>query len=283
MVKLNEELAPLRKDIRLLGEMLGRTLKSQAGDELYELVEEIRTLSKASRTDADADAKLRTIIRGLTDEDTLTLARAFGHFLNMANIAENYHTMRCHRNHAEDALTDQYSMLEELLPRLVQQGVSKDRILETISSMEIELVLTAHPTEVKRRTLIQKSGKISDLLAKRDRLNLTPHEKSELRDDLEILITAIWQTDEIRRVRPTPVEEAKWGMAIIEEILWEAVPRYMRSLDNVARKLLGEKLPIDLNLNGKEQNRASWYSNLRLLRMNMTSPSTATRSLKMKR
>jgi len=244
MVSQNKELAPLRKDIRLLGETLGRTLQSQAGDELYELVEEIRALSKASRQDENADARLRTIIRGLKDEDTLTLARAFGHFLNMANIAENYHSMRCHRNHAEDALTDQYSILEELLPKLVAKGIPKTEILQTISTMEIELVLTAHPTEVKRRTLIQKSGRISDLLAKRDRLNLTPFEKAELRDDLETLITAIWQTDEIRRARPTPVEEAKWGLAIIEEILWEAIPRYMRSLDHIAEKFLGEKMPI---------------------------------------
>lgn len=247
MVNLNEEQIPLRKDIRLLGEILGRALKTQAGDRLYELVEEIRALSKASRIENDtaAEDQLREIIRSLDDEDTLTLARAFGHFLNMANIAENYHSMRSHRNHAEKALTDQTSMLEELLPKLVEQGVPKQKIIETLSTMEIELVLTAHPTEVKRRTLIQKSGKISDLLAKQDRLNLTPFEQAELRADLEILITAIWQTDEIRRIRPTPVEEAKWGMAIIEEVLWEAVPRYMRSLDNIAEKLLGEKLPID--------------------------------------
>jgi len=245
MVTLNEEQAPLRKDIRLLGEMLGRTLKSQAGEELYDLVEEIRALAKVSRIDADADARLRTIIRGLKDEDTLTLARAFGQFLNAANIAENYHSMRRHRNEAEDALSDQHSMLEDLLPRLVKEGVPKQEILKTLSKMEIELVLTAHPTEVKRRTLIQKSSKISDLLAKRDRLNLTPFEKKVLRDDLETLITAIWQTDEIRRVRPTPVEEAKWGMAIIEEILWHAVPRYMKDLDHITEELLGEKLPMD--------------------------------------
>ncbi|HEY5654173.1 MAG TPA: phosphoenolpyruvate carboxylase [Pontiella sp.] len=245
MVTLNEEQAPLRRDIRLLGEMLGRTLKTQAGDDLYELVEEIRALSKASRVDSTADTKLRSLIRGLKDEDTLILARAFGHFLNMANIAENYHTMRSHRNYAEEALTDQHSMLEELLLKLVDQGIAKEDIWKTISTMEIELVLTAHPTEVKRRTLIQKSSRISDLLAKRDRLNLTPYEKTELREDLEIIITGIWQTDEIRRVRPTPVEEAKWGLAIIEEILWEAVPRYMRSLDNVSQHILNEKLPID--------------------------------------
>jgi phosphoenolpyruvate carboxylase len=247
MVIQNEFQAPLRKDIRLLGEILGDTLKKQAGERVYALEEEIRALSKAARMndDQEAELKLRQLIRSLADEDTLLLARAFSHFLNMANIAENYHNMRTQKNHAEDAISDQLNQLEVLLPKLLEQGVSKTEILKTISNMEIELVLTAHPTEVKRRTLIQKSSRISELLARRDTRNLTPFEKREIRDDLETLITSIWQTDEIRRIRPTPVEEAKWGMAIIEEILWHAIPRYMKNLDDIVLKVLGEELPID--------------------------------------
>jgi phosphoenolpyruvate carboxylase len=247
MVIQNEFQAPLRKDIRLLGEILGDTLKKQAGERLYALEEEIRTLSKAARMNGDQEAEqqLRQLIRSLADEDTLILARAFSHFLNMANIAENYHNMRTQKNLAEDAISDQLNQLEILLPALQEQGVSKADILKTISNMEIELVLTAHPTEVKRRTLIQKNGRISELLTRQDTRNLTPFEKREIRDDLETLITSIWQTDEIRRVRPTPVEEAKWGLAIIEETLWHAVPRYMKNLDDIVFQTLDEELPID--------------------------------------
>ncbi|MEE9368568.1 MAG: phosphoenolpyruvate carboxylase [Pontiella sp.] len=246
MVIRTEEQAPLREDIRLLGDLLGETLKNQVGGRYYDMVEEIRALSKSSRRDnnAEAEAKLRNLIRSLDDEETLVLSRAFGHFLNLANIAENYHMMRTLRNEAEDALSDQVNQLEALLPSLLEKGVDKDSIFKTFSTMEIELVLTAHPTEVKRRTLIQKNGRISALLAKRDRLNLTPFEKEEVRENLETMITSVWQTDEIRRVRPTPVEEAKWGMAIIEETLWHAVPRYLKTLDNIVEKTLGKSLPL---------------------------------------
>ena len=243
----NDTQAALRDDVRLMGNMLGKTLKTQVGERLFDLVEQIRALSKASRKHADPDAflKLRNLIRSLDDNDLLSLARAFGHFLNMANIAESYHMVRKNRNHAEDAVTDQSTMLEQLIPSMVAEGIEPAKILQTISGMEIELVLTAHPTEVKRRTLIQKNVRISELLAKRDRINLTPFEKAEIRHQLETLITGMWQTDEIRRVRPTPVEEAKWGLAIIEEVLWHAVPRYLGNLDNILRKYLDQPLPID--------------------------------------
>ncbi len=247
MVEKREDQAPLREDVRLLGDLLGKTLREQVGETFYERVESIRTLSKASRKhkDLDAERQLHELIRSLNDEETLLLARAFGHFLNLANIAENYHMIRSHRNTAENALSEQVNEFEELLPSLLVNGVDKQTIIQTLTHMEIELVLTAHPTEVKRRTLIQKNGRISDLLAKRDRFNLTPYEQAEVSRNLETLITSIWQTDEIRRVRPTPVEEAKWGFAIIEEVLWHAVPRYMQTLDRISESILGTPLPIE--------------------------------------
>jgi len=247
MADKREEQAPLRDDIRLLGDLLGKTLKEQVGESFYERVEEIRALSKASRKhmDQDAEHRLHALIRSLDNEETLLLARAFGHFLNLANIAENYHTIRSHRNTHEEALTAQVNEFEELLPALMENGIDQQTILQTLTHMEIELVLTAHPTEVKRRTLLQKHGRISALLDKRDRVNLTPYEQEEVCRSLETLITSIWQTDEIRRVRPTPVEEAKWGFAIIEEVLWHAVPRYMQTLDRISESILGAPLPID--------------------------------------
>jgi len=246
MLARKDEQAPLREDIRLLGDLLGETLKNQVGERLYDLVEEIRSLSKAARQEEnrEAETQLRELIRSLDDEETLVLARAFGHFLNLANIAENYHMMRSHRNYAADAMSDQHNLLEELLPALLEQGLDQESIAQTFSNMEIELVLTAHPTEVKRRTLIQKNGRVYDLLAQRDRQNLTPFELAETRENLETLIASTWQTDEIRRVRPTPVEEAKWGLAIIEEVLWHAIPRYLKTLDNIVRQTLGTSLPL---------------------------------------
>ncbi len=246
MFTRKEEQAPLREDIRLLGGLLGETLKNQVGERYYDMVEEIRALSKLSRREdnIEAETKLRSLTESLKDEEMLVLSRAFSHFLNLANIAENNHMMRVHRNHAEHAMSDQIHLLEELLPSLLEKGIDPTAIFETFCNMEIELVLTAHPTEVKRRTLIQKYGRISDLLTQRDRLNLTPFEKQETHESLETLITSVWQTDEIRRVRPTPIEEAKWGFAIIEENLWHAVPRYLKTLDHMVSQTLGKSLPL---------------------------------------
>jgi phosphoenolpyruvate carboxylase len=247
MVEKREDQIELREDVRLLGDLLGKTLREQMGEDFYNHVEEIRSFSKSARkhNDKEAETHLHALIRSLDDEETLLLARAFGHFLNLANIAENYHTIRSHRNTSEQALSEQLNEFEKLLPSLLENGVAPEAIIKTLTDMEIELVLTAHPTEVKRRTLIQKHGRISDLLAKRDRINLTPYERAEVRGHLETLITSIWQTDEIRRVRPTPVEEAKWGFAIIEEVLWHAVPRYMQTLDRISESVLGAPLPVE--------------------------------------
>jgi phosphoenolpyruvate carboxylase len=247
MVEKREDQIPLREDVRLLGSLLGKTLREQVDEAFYQRIEQIRSLSKSVRqnNDFEAEANLHALIRSLSDEETLLLARAFGQFLNLANIAENYHTIRSHRNTTENALSEQLNEFEELLPSLLEKGIDKQTIIGTLTNMEIELVLTAHPTEVKRRTLIQKYGGVSDELAKRDRINLTPYEREEVRKHLETLITSIWQTDEIRRVRPTPVEEAKWGFAIIEEVLWHAVPRYMQTLDRISESFLGEPLPLE--------------------------------------
>ncbi len=241
----NDEVAPLREDVRLLGDLLGETLKTQEGESFYNLVEKIRFLSKSARQDNpdEAEAKLLKLIRSLGDEETLLLARAFSHFLNLANMAESYHLIRTHRNYADDALFSQVSPLEQLIPTLFEKGIQKETLIQTLTGMEIELVLTAHPTEVKRRTLIQKSGLISDLLTQRDRLNLTPFELAKTRENLGALIESIWQTDEIRRVRPTPVEEARWGLAIIEKVFWHAIPQYMKALNHAAQKTLGTSLP----------------------------------------
>ncbi len=107
MHQRKDEEAPLREDIRLLGGLLGKTLKNQVGERFYDLVEEIRALSKSARQENNLEAEtwLRQLIRSLGDDETLVLARSFSHFLNLANIAENYHKMRSHRNDDERAIS----------------------------------------------------------------------------------------------------------------------------------------------------------------------------------
>ncbi|MFT0139759.1 phosphoenolpyruvate carboxylase [Alcanivoracaceae bacterium MT1] len=225
--------APLREDVRWLGELLGHTLREQVGENLYETVERIRLAAVETRSNDEMSvARLRALLDPLEDDALLEVARAFSQFLNLANIAEQHHRERLHRQHQRypgDPDSDQG--LRNVLERLSAKQVSAQTVRDTLTDLSVELVLTAHPTEVTRRTLIRKYDQMADLLTESDRPDLTGEERQRLEQRLRELIISAWSTDEIRRERPTPVDEAKWGFATIEQSLWRAVPDFMRQLD----------------------------------------------------
>ncbi len=225
--------APLRDDVRLLGDLLGECLRQQAGDSMYETVEKIRQASVATRTEGgESLASLRDLLSPLDDATLLEVARAFSQFLNLSNIAEQHHRERLHRQHQRypgDAGTDQG--LQDVLQRLADNQIAQPQISGTLEDLSVELVLTAHPTEVTRRTLIRKYDQMADLLSELDRSDLNDDERQLRRERLRRVILAAWCTDEIRREKPTPVDEAKWGFATIEQSLWQAVPDVLRRLE----------------------------------------------------
>src|SRR5690606_8693854 len=114
-----------------------------------------------------------------------------------------------------------------------------------LAKLDIQLVLTAHPTEVARRTLIQKYDAIAGQLAAQDHRVLTPSERQQVRERLRRLIAEAWHTEEIRRTRPTPVDEAKWGFAVIEHSLWHAIPSHLRKVDKALLEATGLRLPLE--------------------------------------
>ena len=236
---------PLKQDIKMLGALLGETVKEQVSEEFFIKLEQIRLLSKRARRndDAAADKELKDLIRTLSNEEIKNMTRAFGQFLNLANIAEGHHSMNELKLYDEGSLTKHLTQLTQIIPQLLADGRTKEEVINTIANMNIELVMTAHPTEVKRRTLLHKHAKISQMLDDKDYHRLTPSELNEVKNSLAILITSLWESDEIRRVRPTPFEEAKWGLAIIEDTVWDAIPRFMRELDAIVEKYTGDKLP----------------------------------------
>jgi len=239
--------ASLRDDVRLLGSMLGDALRQQVGQPLYDTVERIRVLGKQARDgDETARAELSRVLSTLHDDDLLPVARAFTQFLNLANIAEQYHRVRRHRAHQwRMDEPPQPGSVRALFARLAKEGRSTRDILAAVQSLDIELVLTAHPTEVSRRTLIRKYDDIADALERLDHGSLTPVERTEELANLRHHITAAWHTDEIRKTRPTPVDEAKWGFTTIEQTLWKAVPQFLREFDAVLFEYTGAHLPLD--------------------------------------
>ncbi|WP_444936765.1 phosphoenolpyruvate carboxylase [Microbulbifer sp. JMSA004] len=239
--------APLREDVRLLGDELGAVLRNQVGEPLFDTVENIRQAAVESRSKGAMQADhLRELLDPLDDATLLEVARAFSQFLNLANIAEQRHRERLHRQHQRfpgDPDTDRG--LRQVLAELSKAGKSPEEIHGTLKELSVELVLTAHPTEVTRRTLIRKYDRVADLLNTLDRPDLTPEESQDLRRHLQEQILSAWSTDEIRRSRPTPVDEARWGFATIEQSLWQAVPRSMREIDSELALAKLPPLPVD--------------------------------------
>ena len=204
----------LRDDVRLLGDILGRVIGRHRGSGFVDLIEDIRALAKAARRGTEADwERLSHRLADIPEHLLPDIARAFNQFLNLANIAEQCHAA----------------------PAPPWPAVSA----QDLTGVRVELVLTAHPTEVLRRTLIQKYDAIGAELAAR--AHFGDAERRESNERLERLISEAWHTDEIRRERPSPEEEARWGFAVIENSLWDAVPKAMRDLDAA----LPEPLPVD--------------------------------------
>lgn len=224
----------LRNDVRMLGECLGSTIKKHLGEEFFQKIERIRHLAKEGRKDGAEDEKLLEELSELSDDEVLPVARSFTQFLNLANIAEEFHRIR----QQEVVVLDSKDSFSSLLHRLKSEGIDDDTIVNTLAEMNVELVLTAHPTEINRRTLIQKYNAITECLRANEKGRRCKHR-------LDQLISQIWHTNEIRQNRPTPVDEAKWGFAVIENSLWTAIPDFLRGLDEQMQSVLGRPLPLD--------------------------------------
>ena len=224
--------------------MLGEILRAQEGAELYELVEKVRALAKRARAGSvDAAESLRALLAVLDTRQAMPLARAFAHFLALANIAEQHHRTRLRRQRRRQP--DARGATEEAFARVLRAGLEPDRLHEAVAALRVELVLTAHPTQATRRTLLQKHRRIAATLARRDCPDLLPEEREETLQHLRREITAIWQTDEIRRLRPTPVDEARAGLVLFDQVLWDALPRYLRQLDRALLDATGRRLALD--------------------------------------
>jgi phosphoenolpyruvate carboxylase len=269
---------PLRDDVRLLGELLGDTLRAHGGEALFDTVERVRSLSKAARTgetghptDAGADRhptnagadlqvtdvgadlqvgpfrELSSLLARLPVGSATPLARAFAHFLNLANVAEQHHRIRRRRAYLADPRSrPQAGSCQETFERLVAAGIAPGDLFDALCTLRIELVLTAHPTEVSRRTLIHKYNRIAELLAERDHVDLTVPEREEVTAALRREIVSAWETDEVRHDRPSPLDEVRGGLIVFEQSLWHAVPVFLRSVDAALRRVTGRGLPLEV-------------------------------------
>ncbi|KAI3818337.1 hypothetical protein L1987_12142 [Smallanthus sonchifolius] len=235
-------------DLRLLFSLLNDVLHREVGSNIMEKVEHTRTLSQSAcliraagieNTAELLEKQLASELSKVTLEEALKLGRAFSHFLSLMSIAENHHRSRKTKNVAQVSKS-----CDDTFNQLIQSGISPDKLYDTMCNQEVEIVLTAHPTQINRRTLQYKHLRIAHLLEVNDRKDLTQEDQDGLIEDLVREITSIWQTDELRRHKPTPVDEARSGLNYIEQSLWKAVPQYLRRVSTALKKHTGKPLPL---------------------------------------
>ncbi len=235
--------APLRDNVRLLGQLLGETIRRDQGPEFFDKLETIRQASKAARSGEGSRQLLFDALEQLSEEELVPMSRAFSQFLNLANLAEEYHRVRRRRSLVVSK-PDPHA-LNQVLEETLKENITPEQLAAKAAELQIELVLTAHPTEVNRRTFIQKYETMAQCLAELDRVHPLSAPGISLKERLQQLVSEAWYTPEIREQRPSPVDEAKWGFAVIENSLWKAVPRFLRNFDRELEQLTGQRLPID--------------------------------------
>ena len=218
----------LRENVDMLGRMLGKAIVDAQGEAFLQKIEDIRRLAKASRNESSDDSQqLASYLGNLPSEEMLPIARAFSHFLNLVNIADQH----CSMSREIDAEVSATETLNGLFAGLVEAGSSRSRIQQSLDRLKIDLVLTAHPTEITRRSLINKHLEIEQVLSQLELQGHTQRERAVLQSRLQELIAQIWHTLDFREHRPTPIDEAKWGLAVVENSLWDSVPSFMRRLE----------------------------------------------------
>lgn len=240
---MNQQYSAMRSNVSMLGKLLGDTIKEALGEDILDKVESIRKLSKSSRAGNEVQRqKLLMTLQNLSNDELLPVARAFNQFLNLTNVAEQYHSISPHGEAASNPVA-----LKKLFSRLKEKNFTDSDLRQAVNQLSIELVLTAHPTEIARRTLIHKLVEVNTCLSQLDHDDLADYERNNIMRRLRQLVAQSWHTDEIRKIRPTPIDEAKWGFAVVENSLWEAVPAFLREFNEQLEDSIGAELPVEAN------------------------------------
>ncbi len=237
---------PLRRDINLLGRVLGQVLIEQEGRSLFETEEEIRLLCKRLRFDYDPelDGRLRDLVDGLAPEDLNRIVRAFSVYFQLVNIAERYHRVRRSRQYeASPESPPQRASLASALSRLKEEGLGTQDLQRVLDGMNVGLVLTAHPTEAMRRSVRRKHERIGEMLAGLESPSLTRKERRRIEEDLAEEITVLWQTDELRVRRPEVTQEIERTLLFFEHPLISATLEAYREFEDELATQFPENTP----------------------------------------
>lgn len=234
----------LKEDIRYLHGILEEVIARLEGESFVQRLQQITSLSQSyqARQDEASFSQLVQAIAGTDAALAARLTRALSTYLTLVNIAEEHHKVRLENHATVQTLPIAPDMV---LHELQQQGISADKLYATVAALRIELVLTAHPTEIMRRSLLSKYASLARQLELRDREISDPHERRLNEEAIRREIFGIWETDPIRKKKPTPTDEAYGGLLVFEQTLWNEVPRFLRELSDDLLRRTGRSLPLD--------------------------------------
>lgn len=242
-------IGPLQKDVDMLCNSLLSIISNRVPDQSMKHIDTIHNLAKVydrSHNDQDAFNDLSALIESLSDDELTLVGSYFSNMCNLANLAEHVHRVRRRRAYerGESSLLTHF-YLHETVEQLEKAGKSLEEIRSQLVNQTVEMVLTAHPTQAVRRSLLAKLHIIAECLEANHDSYLTPNEKNINEERLQACLVGLWRTDEVRRTRPQPEDEARNILHIIEENVWDATPRYLSYVDRFWRTKGLEPLPID--------------------------------------
>jgi phosphoenolpyruvate carboxylase len=225
---------PLRDDIRLLGRILGDTVRSQEGEPVFAIVEHIRRTSIRFHRDEDEAARdeLEATLNGLSHDQNIQIIRAFSYFSHLANIAEDQHHIRRTRAHALAASAPREGTMSRALARARGAAISRSKLEGFFTHALICPVLTAHPTEVRRKSTIDREMEVAHLLAERDGFRLTPEETAASEEALRCAVLTLWQTSMLRETRLKVVDEVANGLSYYDYTFLRELPRFYATLED---------------------------------------------------
>jgi phosphoenolpyruvate carboxylase len=227
--------APLRYDIRLLGRILGDTVRAQEGEQIFDIIERIRQTALRFHRDADEAARqeLQTIVSSLPDDQAIRIIRAFGYFSHLANIAEDQHHIRRSRAYAMANAAAREGTMAYALARAKDARLSRAALQAFLKAALCSPVLTAHPTEIRRQSSIDREMEIAKLLDERDRVQFTPEELSANREALRRAVLTLWQTSILRGTRLRILDEVANGLTYYDHTFLRELPRFYADLEDL--------------------------------------------------
>src|SRR5690625_1167181 len=242
MIVTKDNNASLRNDVKMLGNILGEILVLHGGTGLFDQVEAIREMTKSIRKEYNEDTyrELKSKISNLESPMRQQVIRAFSIYFHLINIAEQNHRIRRRRQYLLEEGKSQPFSVEKAVAQVKDYNLSNDNIQEVLNDLSIELIMTAHPTEATKRTVLEIQKRISAHLEKLDNPMKTEREKADVKESLFNEVTALWHTDELRHRKPKVLDEVKNGLYYFDQTLFNTLPDVFQELETQLQEQISD-------------------------------------------